>query len=123
MLHSADRALSKALIFLFATLYFSSAHAEVTDKVPELSSIWSVAIASGVVCLVATYFRRWLALLLVFPVACSCLLLSEIHSPDMEPALLAEVGQGYFVQVYLAAVFVVLLGALGWFFNAKKCLG
>ena len=60
MLHSADSALSKALIVFFAIFYLPSAYAEVIDKVPNLSFIWGVAIASGVTCLVATYFRRWL---------------------------------------------------------------
>ena len=120
MLHSTDRALSKALIVFVATFYLPCAYAEVIDKVPTLSFIWAVAIASGVVCLVATYFRRWLLILAAFPAIWFLSLLLEIHSPDVGPALLVEAGRGYIVQVYLAALSVIALGVLGWILNAQK---
>lgn len=120
MLHSTDRALSKALIVLVTTFYLPSAYAEVLDKVPTLSHIWGVAIASGVVCLVVTYFRRWLLILVAFPAAWFLSLFLEIHSPDVGPALLIEAGRGYIAQAYLAALSVIALGVLGWILNAQK---
>lgn len=53
MLHYANSALSKALMALSAISYTSIAFAEVIDKMPSLSFIWGVAVASGVVCLMA----------------------------------------------------------------------
>lgn len=120
MPHSADRALSKALIALGAACYLPCAYAEVIDKVPTLSFIWGVAIASGVVCLVATYFQRWLALLIAFPAMWFLNLFIEVHSPDVGPALLIEAGRGYVTQAYLAALSVAALGVLGWILNAQK---
>lgn len=120
MLHSADRALPKALIVFVVTFYLPCAYAEVIDKVPTLSFIWGVAIASGVVCLVATYFQRWLLILVAFPAMWFLNLFLEIHSPDVGPALLIEAGRGYIAQAYLAALSVVVLGILGWVLNARK---
>ena len=120
MLHSANSALFKALIALVVIFYLPSAYAEVIDKVPNLSFIWGVAITSGVTCLVATYFRRWLLILTVFPAVWFSSLFLEIHSPDVGPALLVEAGRSYIAQVYLAAFSVIALGALGWVLNAKK---
>ncbi len=120
MLHSTNSALSKALIALVAIFYLPSAYAEVIDKVPNLSFIWGVAIASGATCLVATYFRRWLLILAVFPAVWFLNLFLEIHSPDVGPALLIETGRSYIAQVYLAAFSVIALGALGWVLNTKK---
>ena len=120
MPHSADRALSKTLIILATTFYLPCAYAEVIDKVPTLSFIWGVAIASGVVCFITTYFRRWLLILAALPAVWFLSLFLEIHSPDVGPALLVEAGRGYIVQTYLAALSVVILGALGWILNATK---
>ena len=120
MLHSANSALSKALIAFVAIFYLPSAYAEVIDKVPNLSFIWGVAIASGVVCLVATYLRRWLLILVVFPAVWFLSLFLEIHSPDVGPVLLIEAGHSYIAQAYLAALSVVVLGVLGWILNARK---
>ena len=120
MLHSANRTLSKALIAFVTTFYLPSAYAEVLDKVPNLSFIWGVAIASGVVCLVATYFRRWLLIVAIFPAVWFLSLFLEIHSPDVGPALLIEAGRSYIAQVYLAAFSVIALGAIGCFLNTKK---
>ncbi|OFZ70683.1 MAG: hypothetical protein A2Z01_01210 [Betaproteobacteria bacterium RBG_16_58_11] len=120
MPHSAVRALSKALIVLVTTFYLPSAYAEVTDKVPTLSLIWGVAIASGAVCFIATYFRRWLLILAAFPAVWFLTLFLEIHSSDVGPAVLIEAGRGYLVQAYLAALSVAALGILGWILNAQK---
>ncbi len=113
-------ALFKAVIVSCFVFYMPSAYAEVLDKVPYLSFIWGVALASGVACLMATYFRRWLLILAAFPIAWFLSLFLEIHSPDVEPSILFEAGYTYIIQAYLAAFFVVALGVLGWTFNAKK---
>lgn len=120
MLHPTDRTLSKTLVLLLTTIYLPSACAEVIDKVPTLPFIWGVAMASGLVCLVATYFRRWLLVLVVLPGAWFFNLFLEIYSPDVGPALLAEAGRSYMIQAYLAALAVIALGALGWILNASK---
>lgn len=121
MLHSADRALSKALVAFVAVFFWPNAYAEVIDKVPSVSQIWGVAVASGVACLALTYFRRWfLVLAAAFPAVWFFSLFLEIHSPDVGPALLIEAGRGYIAQAYLAAFSVVALGALGWFLNSRK---
>ena len=120
MLHPTDRSLSKTLILLLTTLYLPCVYAEVIDKVPALPFIWGVAMASGIVCLVATYFRRWLLMLVVLPGIWFFNLFLEIYSPDVGPALLVEAGNNYIVQTYLAAFTVIALGALGWILNARK---
>ena len=120
MLHPTDRSLSKTLILLLTTLYLPCVYAEVIDKVPALPFIWGVAMASGIVCLVATYFRRWLLMLVVLPGIWFFNLFLEIYSADVGPALLVEAGDNYIVQTYLAAFAVIALGALGWILNARK---
>lgn len=120
MLHPANRTLPKTLILLIATFYLPHAYAEVIDKVPTLPFIWGIAITSGVVCLMATYFRRWLLILIALPGVWFFNLFLEIYSPDVGPALLIEAGRSYIVQVYLAAFAVIALGALGWILNSRK---
>ena len=120
MLYSANCALSKTLIALTLLFYLPSAYAEVIDKMPTLSFIWGVAFASGFICFVATFFKRWLLILTLFPAAWFLGLFIEIHSPDVGPALLVEIGYSYINQVYLAAFSVVALGLLGWVLSAKK---
>lgn len=120
MLHPADRTLPKALVFLLATFYLPYAYAEVIDKLPTLQFIWGVAIASGVTCLVAAFFRRWLLMLAVLPGIWFFNLFLEIHSADVGPALLAEAGSDYLVHSYLAAFTVIALGILGWILNTRK---
>ena len=120
MLHPADRTLSKTLILLVTVLYLPSAYAEVIDKVPSLPFIWGIALTSGIVCLVATYFHRSLLILVAFPAMWFLNLFLEIHSPDVGPALLVEAGRSYIIQAYLAALSVVALGVFGWVLNARK---
>lgn len=120
MPHSAHCTLSKALIAFLAIIYLPSAYAEVIDKVPNLALIWGVAIASGIACLLATYYRRWLLILAILPAVWFLSLFLEIHSPDVGPALLVEAGRSYIAQAYLAGFVVIVLGVLGWVLNAKK---
>ena len=120
MLHSTDHALSKALIVVIAIVYLPCAYAEVSDKVATLPLIWGVAIASGLICLMATYFRRWLLISVAVPAVWFLGLFLEIHSPDVGPAILIEAGRGYIIQAYLAALSVFALGVLGWILNAQK---
>ena len=120
MLHSSDHALPKALIVVIATCYLPCAYAEVSDKVPTLPLIWGVAIASGLICLMATYFRRWLLISVAVPAVWFFGLFLEIHSPDVGPAILVEAGRGYIIHAYLAALSVIALGVLGWILNAQK---
>ena len=120
MWHSTDHALSRALIVAISIFYLPCAFAEVSDKVPTLPLIWGVAIASGLICLMATYFRRWLLILVVFPAVWFLGLFLEIHSPDVGPAILVEAGRGYIIHAYLAALSVIALGVLGWILNAQK---
>ena len=120
MLHPTDRTLSKTLILLLTTLYLPCVYAEVIDKVPTLPFIWGVAMASGIVCLVATYFRRWLLILIVLPGVWFFNLFLEIYSPDVGPALLIEAGPNYLVHAYLAAFAVIALGVLGWILKTRK---
>ena len=117
---SADRALSKALVFfVFCTITFP-AYAEVMDKLPTLAYIWGVAIISGVICLVGAYYWKWFLLLAALPATWFYSLYTELHSPDLAPAILSEAGRGYFIQSYLAGACVIVMGITGWIFNTRK---
>ena len=120
MLYSADRALSQALVFFVACSIFSPAYAEVMDKLPTLAYIWGVAIISGVICLVGTYFWRWFLLLAILPAVWFYSLYIELHSPDLAPAILSEAGRSYFTQSYLAGACVIVMTITGWIFNTRK---
>ena len=120
MLHTTDRTLSKTLVLLLTTFYLPSAYAEVIDKLPTLQFIWGVAMASGVICLVAAFVQRWLLILVALPGIWFFNLFLEIHSADVGPALLAEAGPDYIVHSYLAAFAVIALGVLGWVLNTQK---
>lgn len=123
MLHTPHGALPKTLIISVATLIPGLVHAEVSDKLPTLVQIWIIAASAGLLCLVAAYFRGWLAALLAAtPLAWFISLFSEIHSADIRPALLAEAGQTYYVQAYLAALLIVVLGYVGWVLGKRRRL-
>lgn len=123
MLHTTHRALPQALIICVAALVPGVVHAEVSDKMPTLVQIWIIAVSAGLLCLVAAYFRGWLTVLVAaLPMAWFFSLFSEIHSMDIRPALLAEAGQTYYVQAYLAALLIVALGYVGWMLGKRRRL-
>jgi hypothetical protein len=79
--------------------------AEVMDKEPSLTQIWT---EFGVLILLGTgltLLHRWLALLVVpiiFLYAFGTL--DELQDPYVGPAMLHEAGRGYVIQSYLAVI-------------------
>lgn len=123
MLHTTHRALSQALIICAAVLIPGVGHAEVSDKLPTLAQIWVIAVSAGLICLVAGYFRGWLAALIaVLPIGWFLSLFSEMHSVDIGPALMAEAGWAYYVHAYLAVLLMVVLGCVGWMLGKRRRL-
>ena len=113
MSHPATRA--KGIAGLATAVAPAAALAEVSDKVPPLPHVWGVAGIAGLALLLAMRFKprvSWLiapVLVLWFTA-----LLLELHSADVGPAILAEQGVGYVVQVYLAGGLAVVAGGIGW---------
>ena len=94
------------------TLMASQAHAEVADKEPSLAWLWSCAILAIVLTYLLGRVRIWLGAII-----CALWLFGawanhlEITSPDVGPAMLAELGESYINQNYAAST-VGVIGSL-----------
>ena len=116
---SQDR--TKGTIGLVAAVTPAAALAEVSDKIPALAEVWSIAGIAAVVLLLAMRFKPRLSLLIV-PLAALWFtaLLLEVHSADVGPAIVREQGTGYVVQVYLAGALAVVAGWIGWWWRRAR---
>jgi hypothetical protein len=79
--------------------------AEVMDKEPSLTQIWTefgalILLGTGLTLL----HRRLVLLLLPFIFLFAFGTLDELQAPDVGPAILLEAGRGYVVQRYLAVI-------------------
>ncbi|MCC4607794.1 hypothetical protein LL967_07910 [Xanthomonas campestris pv. zinniae] len=85
--------------------------AEVSDKMPTPTDVWTIALTASGVCGALIVWRPWLgALAAVLPAFWLIGLLLEMHSPDIGPLLSAEQGWRYYLQVYLGmGVFISAL--------------
>lgn len=88
--------------------------AEVMDKEPTLGFLWSYFLAIGTVGLVLATVRCWLSFC-VLPLwaLISLVHISELCDPFVGPAILAEAGEGYFLQSYAAMSLGLLLPLAG----------
>jgi hypothetical protein len=91
---------------------FTPILAEIVDKEPTLATLWLVASVLSVASFLACRSRRWPALIAVPLIAVwAFALISELHSADVGPAIVHELGRSYVIQSYIAA-FVPLLFVL-----------
>lgn len=121
MLHPSNRALLVKLAFVALSFIPAFAFAEVSDKEPTVLYVWLVGIIAALVCLLGTYYRRWLApILAALPLLWFASLLIEIHSADVGPYLYAEQGMTYYVQAYLSLAIFVAGVLLGLFLNGRR---
>ena len=110
--------------FLLVVVTPGLAFAEVMDKEPGTSEIWTWAICGGAAAGVAWSVRAWLgalatAALVPFFVG----LWSEISDPFVGPAIRAETGTAYVntaTGATLVAVALVACGALRSFMRARR---
>ena|ERR1043165_9527444 len=82
--------------------------AEVADKEFSVATLWVVTAVLSAVAFALSRWRRWATIIALPPIFIwMWLLLSEIHDRFVGPAILAELGRGYFVQTYLSALLPV----------------
>jgi len=88
--------------------------AEVADKEPTITAIWTVA---AFLCIGGFVLCRWrrVAGLIALPLAAlwAWAMFSEIHDPYVGPAILRELGRGYVTQAYVAALIPFVIAASG----------
>lgn len=90
--------------------------AEVVDKEPTLTWLWTIAAILSAASFALCRWRRWTAVIAI-PAAAFWiwLLLPEIRDRFVGPAILQELGRGYVIQTYLAAfvpLFFIVFGLL-----------
>lgn len=111
------------LIMVTPTLAF----AEVMDKEPAPSEIWTWAICGGAAAGVAWSVRAWLGALATAALAPFFVSLwSEISDPFVGPAIRAEAGTAYVTTATRATVVataLVLCGVLRCFLRARRANG
>ena len=96
------------MVSTFSTL------AEVADKEPTLTWLWTVAAILSIASFALCRWRRWAAIIAVPAAALWVyLLLPEIHDRFVGPAIQQELGRGYVIQTYLAAFVPVLFIIFG----------
>jgi hypothetical protein len=99
----------------------------VMDKEPSLFEVWvfflSVALVGFLLCL----WRSWM-LLIVLPVVLlfAAAVWFELNDKDVGPAILAEAGQSYVTQSYVAMIIALVLPPIGaarvWMRDALRLL-
>ena len=98
--------------------------AEVMDKMPAITIVWSIFLALGALGLLLARVRQWLGIAATaFVVLISSMVVIELHDPIIGPAIVAEAGMKYVVQTYAAmsiGIGLPLVGAL-WGFYAPGC--
>lgn len=115
MLHASYRSLFAKVTLILSLLAPLEALAEVSDKVPSIPYVWSVAAISSVVYFLASRYRRSLALVLgTLPAVWFASLLLEIHSSDVGMYLYREQGISYYAHAYAALILLVSSAIFGW---------
>lgn len=103
------------------------ASAEVMDKEPPISLIWSFAIPGAALALILTRAHPLLGLIALVPLLPVLGMVEECHEPTVGPAILREAGQSYVVQVHLALALAVVAYAAGYSLwrrdRSKKSIG
>ena len=94
---------------------FTPILAEVSDKEPTVAVIWCVA---ALVAFAGFSLCRWrrLAAIFVLPFVAVWAfgITSEVRDPFVGPAILHELGRGYVVQAYLAALIPFVFVTIGF---------
>lgn len=84
--------------------------AEVMDKEPTLTFLWSFFLGIGTVGLLIGMIRWWMCLAVApFVALFAAVHLGELYDPNVGPDILAEAGREYVVQSHLAIFSGVLL--------------
>jgi hypothetical protein len=119
MLHPANRYLSLSTSLFFIPLI---AAAEVADKIPHVSGVWTWA--AGVCIAVIVFFVSWWSVRVgIVTVVCWLIaLIWFLHFDDkvLSDAIYAELGAGYYVHDYLAFLLTPLGVALGWIVRKRR---
>ena len=86
-------------------LLASPAWAEVADKVPSTVNYLGWALCFNALAFAWCRSRWWLGVVVaVLALAWSAASASELHAPDLGPAIVAELGQGHVVAAWCAFV-------------------
>jgi hypothetical protein len=94
---------------------FTPILAEIADKEPAITVIWSIA---AFFCFIGFLLCRWrrVATLLAFPLAAfwAWAMFAELHDPYVGAAIMSELGRGYVLQAYVAALIPFVAMAIGY---------
>ena len=106
---------------LILLLNSTSTIAEVSDKAPSVSQIWSAGILGAVIImLLVRWSQNFVPIVLVVIGMVSYSMHELIFDPFVEKAILVEQGEEYFVSVY-GSIGVTILGLLaGSVLNRRK---
>jgi hypothetical protein len=100
---------------------------EVMDKEPSLVEVWGFFLSVGLVGFLLCLWRSWM-LLLVLPVVLlfAAAVWFELNDKFVGPAILAEAGQSYVTQCYIAMIIALVLPSIGaarvWLRDAVRLL-
>lgn len=100
--------------FALMLLLTALACAEVMDKEPPISLIWSFAIPGAALAFLLTRTHPLLGLIALVPLLPVLGMVEECHEPSIGPAILREAGQTYVIQVHLALALAVVAYAAGY---------
>lgn len=106
---------------MISTFLFTLPLAEVSDKEPSVVVIWLISLyLSGLVFLLSRW-RKWASLIaLPFIGFWAFALVVELRDPNVGTAILQELGRGYVVQAYVAAVVPIMCTLLAPF-KFRRC--
>ena len=89
--------------------------AEISDKEPTITGLWCIA---AFLCVGGFFLCRWRSSAGVGVLALAALwawgMFSEIHSPNVGPAILEELGRDYVTQAYVAALIPFVVVPIGF---------
>ena len=95
--------------------------AEVSDKMPTISSIYITAISVGVVAFLLAWFRWWLVFLgLLAGIAFAIGTTSLWQETAMKEALITEQGMKYFIALAFQSIFAFTGALLGFALARRK---
>ena len=102
-------------------LSIDTACAEVMDKEPALSFIWTWCIIGAAVCYLAARYKP-LALLITLPVALlyNIAVFFELQEAPIRQAIINEAGSGYVTSVYISGSLVILSIIFGLLLKSRQ---
>jgi hypothetical protein len=94
---------------------FTPMLADVSDKVPTIGAIWIVTALVSMGGLALPLWRRRAAFIaLPFIALWAFVITSEVRDPYVGPAIITELGRGYVMQAYIAAIAPLVFVAIGY---------